>query len=442
MTATAIAAEEISTVDALVKAINEGRPGDTVRIAAGRFELNAPLAPKQKMTIEGAGPGKTILTAADSWNPGVAGLPDSENPAAYLFSFHKTGGVTISGMTLTGPKLHGAIYCDGCEDLELFNLRVESFLWSGVRTYRMSGFKVHDNEFVDAGGKVKHTGGALYMHYSTDSEFWNNRITKTDGRSNNFFGFKGRKGTRCRFHHNTVDVNFSLEFPFENDSEVEIDHNAFAGVVSIPKYAGGAVVEEGGSFHIHHNRITKSYALEWARNGAEVDHNLFDFSTNDDGGNLISEFGRVVSPGPTDFHDNLIKNPGRGVFWSKGTYDNFRFYNNHVIACTPTRQDGLFGFPPGTDFETIVIRDNIIECAKENPRPLMRNEASYKAVIENNQLVNVSDAESYVNRQTGAKRGPTEPLKFACGVNGEVLVDGWKATPQPGSAAGRTAGDE
>lgn len=438
---TATATAQVEDVDALVEAVTSGSPGDTVRVAAGTFRLTAPLVPKAKMTIQGAGAGKTIITAADSWNPGTKDLPKEENPAAYLFSFNKTADVTISDMTLRGPHLHGAIYCDNSDGLELSNLRVEKFLWSGIRTYRMDRFRVHDNVFVDAGGKIGHTGGALYMHYTKDSEFWNNRITKTDEHPTNFFGFKGRKGTRCRFHHNTVDVDFSLEFPFENDLEVEIDHNAFAGTISIPKYAGGVVVENGHSFHIHHNWIRKSYALEWARNSAEVDHNLFDISPEDEKGNLVTDHGRVKSPGPTHFHDNLIKNPGRGLFWSKTGYNNFRFYNNHVKANTPTRESGLFGFPPGTDFKTMVIRDNIIECAESNPRPLLRNEASQAAVIENNKLIHVSDAGSYANRQTGAPQGLTKPLRFECGVNGEFLVDGWEVSSAKAGPASATPGE-
>ncbi len=425
---------QIRNVSSLVKAVNNGSPNDAMAVGPGTFELFEPLRPKAGMTIRGAGVGKTIITAAKSWDPGTDGLPDGDvkpkqvNRNAYLIDLgDKTHNVTISHMTLTGPRHHGAVHGNDCDGLELSHLRVENFLWSSIRTFGMANARVHDNVFVNAGGKFRHCGGALFLTWVVDSEFWNNRITRNAGE--NFFGFKGRQAKGCRFHHNTVEVNFSLELPFENDANNEIDHNAFWGVISIPKHAGGLVLKDGHSFRIHHNWLRPSYALEWARNAAIVEYNLFDFDTAADGGNLISNFGKAPAPGPTHFRNNLIKNPGRGIFWSQGIYNRFYFENNHVITNTTTtpRKDGLFGLPSTTDFKTIVIRNNIIEC-KGLPRPLVRNDASLKAVIENNTLVNVSDSASYPNPDTGAKRGPAKPLVFTCGVNGEFAVNNWDVT--------------
>lgn len=416
---------EITDVQSLVTAIHQGAPGDTIEIPEGVYQLKAPLVPKQGMTLKGSGVGKTIITADETWDPGTKQLPQQENPEAYLFNFSKTSGVTISDMTLRGPKLHGAIYCNDSDGLELHHLHLENFLWSSVRTFRMDNFRVHDCVFVDAGGKQKHAGGALYMHWTKDSEFWNNRILKTDQHPTHYYGIKGRKAERCRIHHNTIEVGFSIEFPFENDHEVTIDHNALAATISIPKHSGGPVIEDGKSFHIHHNWIRKSYAIEFARNSVEIDHNFFDFRESDDKGNLISNFG-PKAPGPAKMHHNQILNPGRGVLWTRSAYHQFHFYNNHVKANITTRQDGLFGFPKDTDFKTIILRDNIIECSEEHPRPLMRNQQSYSAIIKNNKLVNISDAEEYPNPQTDAVQGLTEPLKFRCGVHGEYQVDGWE----------------
>jgi nitrous oxidase accessory protein len=423
-------AAEISTSQDLVRAVEEGEPGEVIRLAAGRFVLNAPLKPKEGMTIEGAGIGETLLVGADSWKPETDTLPGEDDPEAFLFSLDRIHGVKISGMTLTGQHLHGAVYGNRCENVELFDLKLEKFLWSAVRTYGMSDFRVHDCEFLDAGGRYGHTtGGALFMHWSKDSEFWNNRIAKTEDASN-FYGFKGYGGRGCRIHHNTVLVNFSIEFPHDNNHHMEIDHNRLAGCVSIPKHSGGSVPETGHTFHIHHNWFEKTYSLEWPRNAVEVDHNLFDFSTEDDGGNLISRFGDDVAPGPTRFHDNLIKNPGRGVFWSRGIYNHFHFYNNQVIAHTTAtpREDGLFGFHGECDFETIEIENNIIACVGL-PRPLVRNEASYGAKVANNTLINIADAEKFENPETDEPRGLTAPLRFRCGADGEFIVLGWEALP-------------
>jgi nitrous oxidase accessory protein len=439
-----ICAAPRTDVTALLDAVNNGTAGDTIEIAAGTFEIPRSLQPKRGMTIKGAGAEKTILIATPSWDPDTTTLPDnatkssSMDGSAYLFDLRSSiHSVTIADMTLDGARnLHGVLCGNNCDTLEMYNLIIRNVIWSSIRTFRMGYAKIHDNEFIDAGGRVKHSGGALYQTWVEHSEFWNNRIMATDRHSSgHFYGFKGRQGNYCRFHHNTVLVNFSLEYPFENDREVEIDHNYFTGVISIPKFAGGNANTGSYSFHIHHNYLTSSYAIEYTRNGAKIDHNLFDFNVSSDGGNLISSFGSEPAEGPTIFHDNLIKNPGRGILWSRGIYNNFAFYNNHIIANTTKtpRKDGLFGLNTGTDFSTIEIRDNILEC-NDTPRPLMRNDESYGAVIENNTLVAVSDSAQFENPSTDAARGPTEPHHFHVGVNDEYLVDGWDITKDNNSS--------
>ena len=51
--------------------------------------------------------------------------------------------------------------------------------------------------------------------------------------------------------------------------------------------------------------------------------------------------------------------------------------------------------------------------------------------MENNQLVNITDTNRYKNATTGKPQGLEQPLKFVCGVNGELTVDGWKASKAP-----------
>ncbi len=431
------AAAQVTTTTDLVNAVNNGAPGATVTIAAGTFELTAPLTPPPNMTIVGAGQGQTIIRNAASWQVGTIGLPDnavdhtSVDRNAYLIDLGTgTNGITISHLTLSGPELHGAIYGNNSDDIELSHITFDDFLWSSVRIFRMNNGLIHDNTFIDAGGRSNvtsgQTGGAIFITFTNDSEIWNNRFEKTPDHPGNFFGIKGRKATNVRMHHNTIGVSFSIEFPFENDFGVEIGHNWLAGVISIPKFAGGLVLEECFAYHIHHNYSRRSYALEWARNHSEIDHNLFDFDLDDDGGNLISNFGSEPAPGPTLFHNNNIKNPGRGLYWGNGVFNNYAFYNNHVIANTTVtpRMEGLFGFNGNTDFSTIAVRDNIIEI-NGLARPLMRNSNSYNAAIENNTLVNVSDTEMYANMATGAPRGPLAPLVFCVGVDGEFTVQGF-----------------
>jgi len=174
------------------------------------------------------------------------------------------------------------------------------------------------------------------------------------------------------------------------------------------------------------------YSIEFVRNGVEVDHNLFDFSVDKDGGNLISGFGKAAADGPASFHHNLVSNPGRGVIWINEVFNNLSIYNNHIIARTTAtpRKEGLFGLNADMDDATLVIRDNIIEC-QGLTRPLLRREVTNKVTIENNHLVNVSDLTRYDNPTTGAPIGPTEPLRFRCGVHGETTVDQWTVSATP-----------
>ncbi len=439
----ALGREPIRTTQELVAAVASASEGDTIELAAGTFELEATLELKGGVTLKGAGMDRTTLTGVKAWAPSTRSLPDPEmkleglDTDAYLIRVKRdTSGVTISDMTLHGPRLHGAIFSWFSTDLHLHHLRIKQTLWSGVRTFGMKKARVHDCEFIDAGGRWERgkpgvrggiTGGGVFACWMSDCEFFNNRFRReSKAPEREFYGIKVRQAKRCRVHHNTIETGFSMEFPFENDEDNEIDHNYLWYALSIPKHAGGPVPESGKTFHIHHNYFRHSYAIEFVRNGVEIDHNLFDFDVKDDGGNLISGFGQAAAKGPAVFHNNLVSNPGLGVIWINEVFNKLEVRNNHIIArTTPTpRRDGLFGFNPRCDFKTIKIRDNVIECEGE-ARPLLRSPESYGSVVENNRLVNISDAERLKNPKAERVIGLEQPLKFACGVKREYTVDGW-----------------
>ena len=447
-TAVVASAEPVVDVAALVQAVASAKQGDTVEIGPGEFVLAAPLQPGEGVTLRGSGAGKTTLRAGDDWRAPFDKRPDNETDFrtaerdAYLIDLgDDRSGIRIQDMTLVGPALHGAIYGNAADGLQLSGLEVREFGWSGVRLFRSKNVTIRDNTFTDAGGRVdKTTGGAMFLTYLSDSTIANNRITKTQP-DRHVFGIKGREVRRTRIHHNTIGVSFAIEFPFENDYGVEIDHNYLAGVVSIPKHGGGLEklndrpIEAGQAFHIHHNIFTKSYSIEGPRNGVEIDHNVFIFKPEDDGGNLISIFGsdfKRVIPGPLSFHDNLVKNPGRGILWSDLPHDRLSFVRNRIVAdeTTPSQHpEGLFGFRPAkgnaaTDLLTVEIRGNSIEVLGSS-RDLLRSKEAAAAQIENNKLQNVGDATSYHNPAGTEAPGPAEPLKFDAGVDGEYSVDGF-----------------
>ncbi len=443
-TAAPAGAQRVATAEALVAAVAEAKGGAVIELAEGTYRLTQPLDLKGGIELKGAGMGKTVITHAESWRANPATLPDPETNHE---KFDRTGylircandakDIAISHLTLTGPQMHGAIFGIANEGLHFHDLRIADFMYSGIRTYAMKHVKIHDCTFVDAGQRwdkgqpgVKGglTGGGIFAIWMGDTEIWNNRflVTKT-APNEHYYGIKGRQAQRVHIHHNTIEAGFAIELPFEGDEDVEIDHNILRAPVSIPKYAGGPVPKSGRTFHLHHNYFTDGYSIEFVRNGVEVDHNLFDFDAASDGSNLISSFGSVAAKGPCLFHNNLVSNPGRGVIWLNEPYAQLEVRNNHIIARTTKepRTEGLFGFNDKSDFATFRFSNNIIECLG-TPRPLFRNDASGAAVVENNKLTNVSDTTRYANRQTGAPAGLEQPLKFACGVNSELTVDGWK----------------
>lgn len=389
----------VSTPAELISAVSQASAGEVIELSAGRFDLSAPLVLKAGVTLKGAGIGKTILAPSPGWKAAMETLPDPETKwqtfdrSGYLIQLaDKAADITISGMTLTGSQLHGAVFGFGNEGLHLHDLSFEDFMYAGIRTYQLSGARIHDCTFIDAGQRWEHgkpglkgviTGGGIFCIWTTDSEIWNNRFLRTKTAPNeHFYGIKGRQAKRCRIHHNTIETNFSIEFPFENDENVEIDHNLCHGTISIPKHAGGPVPASGSTFHIHHNLFRDSYSIEFVRNGVEIDHNLFDFDTVKDHGNLISGFGKAAASGPASFHHNLVSNPGRGVIWINEPFNNLDVHHNHIIARTTVtlRLDGLFGLDAKCDFKTIRITSNVIECIGQ-ARPLFRNEAGSGAVV-------------------------------------------------------------
>ena len=445
--ALASAGMTVDTTAALIAAVRDGAEGATIEIAAGTFELEAPLEPKAQMTLKGAGMAKTVITNSSQWKPSTKTLPDPEmttkgmDTNAYLIRLKdKATGITISDLTLHGPHVHGAIYGWEPHDLTLRQVRIKETLSSGLRTFGMKNARIYDCEFVDAGGRwdkgepgIKGglTGGGIFAIWMADCEIFDNRFVRTKkGPAEEFYGIKVRQGIRCHIHHNTIVTNFSMEFPFENDEDNEIDHNVCHGTISIPKYAGGVVPKSGRTFHIHHNWMKDSYAIECVRNGVEIDHNLFDFDPKQDHGNLISAFGDVAAKGPASFHNNLVSNPGRGVIWLNEVFNNLEIRNNHIVARTTAtpQTEGLFGFNGRCDFKTISIKDNQIECEGQ-ARPLLRAKESYAATVENNTLTNVSDAEKLTNAKADRPVGLEKPLKIECGARGEFTVDGWKANP-------------
>ena len=92
----ALADMPVDSTAALVAAVRDGAEGATIEIAAGTYELEAPLELKARMTLKGAGIDKTILTHAKGRKPSTKTLPDPEmkreglDTDAYLIRSNET----------------------------------------------------------------------------------------------------------------------------------------------------------------------------------------------------------------------------------------------------------------------------------------------------------------------------------------------------------------
>ncbi len=376
----------VNNVNGLMRAVNDGKTNAVILIEPGTYVLTAPLRPKDGMTIQGAGVDKTILKAANSWAYSLASLPDGDEKAkynsnGYLIFVGSSNNVTLKNMTLTGAKLHGAVYAKHNKGLNLLNLTIKDFLWAGMRTYATSNINAQNNTMINAGGKKGVTGAAFYFNHGSNHVFNNNKIYKTADYNNNFYGFKATNSKYVKITNNDVGVNFSVEFAHQHAQNVEISHNRLSGTVSLPEHSGGSVPADTGiTFDIYHNWFQQSYSLEWPRNGVLVHDNLFDFDVKDSGGNLISNFASVTASGDAKMYNNLTRNPGRGIYWSKGAYNNFSFYNNHIKSASYKYDWGrrlpFFELSPKTDFSTIVIKITFLKWIKaQNVRCYMGKKA-------------------------------------------------------------------
>ena len=148
-------------------------------------------------------------------NTGVnpATLPDTEtnfekfDQTGYLIRCARDqNDFTISGLTLTGPKMHGAIFGIANKGMHFHDLRIAHFMYSGIRTYITGGARIHDCVFENAGQRwdkgqpgVKggNTGGGIFAIWIADSEIWNCRFLNTGKEPNeHYYGIKGRQARR------------------------------------------------------------------------------------------------------------------------------------------------------------------------------------------------------------------------------------------------------
>ncbi len=409
-----------------------------IRLPAGEYALGQGVSLRTGVGLYGDGASATSVTAG----AGFPVLPGDLNDSAvdpeglyrpgYLFNLDEDDDVTFQGIAFSAPNLLGAIVSSWNERLSVSNSAFNGARWSAIRLMGVEAVLIERNTFLDAGGVQGGGGraGAIFGTWVEGGVVRHNLIDESDkDREERAFGVKGRQWRNSEIAYNTVLTPlFSVELPFENDHSVEIHHNVLNAPVSFPKAGEGGVIPDTAeySFYLHHNVFFYSYSLEGPRNDFIVEENIFAFSPEADGGNLVSTFGNEYPTYPEGmvFRRNMILNPGRGIFWSDSSVNGLDFENNHVYV-VPTQNDRttpMFDFNPSGNLANVTLADNIIEMDGVS-RPLFNGAIAGGVTLRNNKLVGVSDAGELGNPQTGAAQGIGEPLRFAVGVDGAYAVD-------------------
>jgi len=177
--------QSVESSAALAAAVRNAPEGATINVAAGTFEIDAPLELKKGVTLKGAGKEKTVITHVSGWKPSTLTLPDPEmktagmDTSAYLIRLKdKAADITVSDLTLHAPQLHGAIFGWDNSNARLERLRIKETLWTGIRTFLLKGSRIQDCDFVDAGGRWERgqpgakggiTGGAIFSIWMADT---------------------------------------------------------------------------------------------------------------------------------------------------------------------------------------------------------------------------------------------------------------------------------
>lgn len=314
--ATPAVADDALTVEAgesIQAAIDAARPGDTIKVRAGKYGENLSVT-KDRIKIEGAGAGKTILEPPDAFVPNPCNPPDMGGT-----------GICVSDATAPSDPSSLATINHVVQRFELEDFTVQGFQ-IGVFLFGTNRSKLGHNEFAeneqygafsntstrsDIANNVAH-GSAEAGFYVGDSPDSRAEVDKNEAYDNalGFFFRDASNGdaTRNYAHDNCVgflllDTGATVTVP----TDWKLDHNrsnhnnkACAANEEAPPLSGVGIALAGAS----NNRIT----------GNEVNNNV---------GSGPSPFiaGGIVLVSTTDF--------GGGI------PSNNRIRQNHVKGNTP-----------------------------------------------------------------------------------------------------------
>lgn len=339
--------------------------------------------------------------------------------------------LTITSLELCSPPDHritGAIFIRDGANIKLTHLNVHDFRWNGLRvTFCKQQVEIAHCTLTDASTeRLPHReGGLIRTRWLGDARIHHNRIIarKTGG-----YGYKGGGHVKVRFDHNYVDTRyFAFESPFENEFEVELDHNHLTACISIPKFLQTDPKTKGYeySYRIHHNYLTDSYTIEGPRGYLEFDHNWV--HVEKPGGRIYSHHG-AKSTGPIRIHHNVIENVDRSLIWmNEGLVEKMAVFNN-TITCADAGSRGwnILSAWSGERMGHWEFRNNVVVAAWSQPRGVHHQERGVpdKMLVRDNLFVNFRDvpAGNHVDQDPGLQRGGTKPAPFYLPTGADSFV--------------------
>lgn len=324
----------------LEHAFRNAASGDTVRMGAGEFRLAGSLRIPAGVSLLGngrSGPGKTAIAAA--WSNAAEPLEFSSR--GYILVAESVANQVIGDFTLEGAgrTVNGGLFMRGARNVEVRNLDILDFRFTGAWIMDGSNLDVHDLYIRDSSFENDNMcGGNFCFAGLTDSRIRGIRIKAWAPLSG--YGMKAMGSpnhlTRVKIHDCHVDLkseaawaggkasNISIELYQTAPSECEIYNNWVNQSISLVTQG----TRPGPSIRLHHNRIEiiKGYGVELATSNMEVDHNHISGAYAG-----FAEWGDIGTLEKVSVHHNLLDGISRVGLQVLVPMTDLRVFNNTAV---------------------------------------------------------------------------------------------------------------
>ncbi len=325
-------------------------------LAPGKYQEITQCVLKEKVSLIGSGPGKTIISStAALWVSKMEGYFIEK----YLIKA-VGGSQRISGFTLDGSnkKLHGGIAVINAKNVQIDSLEIRKVFFNGLWLLNVTDAHFHDSRIYDCSwGSSSWAGGAVHLGNLTDVELCNIDIKEIEQKPGNRGGGLGIKSLamennrleRVQIKNCKVDVNayglwqnnkapnISIEFHNTEVIDCEISHCTVNNTLSL---VATTVGDQMDNMRVLHNRMLaseSSYPLELSMDQVEVAYNYFEAGN---GGYAIANWEQKGKRYHTwKIHNNVFNNIMHGwpsgVIKSRGGLKDVHFSYNTVHLYGP-----------------------------------------------------------------------------------------------------------